>query len=390
VVKTKSSIKAVQILCVMVGILGTVPLTAYAGCITDSEQCSTTVTTQEECESKSVSGTWNDGVCGGESTTTTPSTTDPGTTTTDNGKPTTTDPGTTTTDNGEPTTTDPGTTTTDNGKPTTTDPGTTTTDNGKPTTTDPGTTTTDNGKPTTTDPGTTTTDNGKPTTTDPGTTTTDNGKPTKEDNNLFSLPVLKVYGVDNTGKSVEGLNAIFAGGISVDRGKSFVDATQTPLELKKGGSIQVKGSITPADGHKGKLAELIVVGLHTSDTNDASCIFATGKHTYYMMVDATPTSEIYCEWKNGGECKDDNNLPRARSKDTATGYYTEWTGWDTTLVNLKPFRTITSLDKLEEIQLYVDNNVGYTGFVCVNFGYRLTETRTIIFNGDPLKFKVSE
>jgi len=345
VVKTKSSIKAVQILCVMVGILGTVPLTAYAGCITDSEQCSTTVTTQEECESKSVSGTWNDGVCGGESTTTTPSTTDPGTTTTDNGKPTTTDPGTTTTDNGEPTTTDPGTTTTDNGKPTTTDP---------------------------------------------GTTTTDNGKPTKEDNNLFSLPVLKVYGVDNTGKSVEGLNAIFAGGISVDRGKSFVDATQTPLELKKGGSIQVKGSITPADGHKGKLAELIVVGLHTSDTNDASCIFATGKHTYYMMVDATPTSEIYCEWKNGGECKDDNNLPRARSKDTATGYYTEWTGWDTTLVNLKPFRTITSLDKLEEIQLYVDNNVGYTGFVCVNFGYRLTETRTIIFNGDPLKFKVSE
>jgi len=253
---------------------------------------------------------------------------------------------------------------------------------GTPTSTTPST---DTGTTTpSTDTGTTTpsTDTGTTTpSTDTGTTT-----PSKEDNNLFSLPVLKVYGVDNTGKSVEGLNAIFAGGISIG-GKSFVDATQTPVELKEGGSIQIKGTITPADGHNGKLAELIVVGLHTSDINDTSCILKAGQHTYYMMVDTTPTSEIYCEWKEGGECKDDNNLPRVRSKDTAGGYYTEWTGWDTTLVNLKPFRTIPSLDKLEEIQLYVDNNVSYTGFVCVNFGYRL-EDKTLIFNADPLKFRV--
>jgi len=202
------------------------------------------------------------------------------------------------------------------------------------------------------------------------------------------LPILKVFGIDNAGQSISGINSKFAGGISSDSGKSFIDAIQTPVELKKGGSIQIKGEITPDSSHSGKSAEIIVVGLHTSDINDTSCDLAIGKHTYYMMVDATPTSEIYCEWKEGGECKDDNNLPRVKSKNSADSYYTEWTRWDTTLANLKPSRTVPSIEKLEET-LYVDNNLNYTGFICVNFGYRLDD-KTLIFNAEPLKFRVSE
>jgi len=205
----------------------------------------------------------------------------------------------------------------------------------------------------------------------------------------LTLPKLeKVFGIDGNGKSVDVSGAVFAGGISSDSGKSFMDAIQTPVELKKGGSIQIKGEITPDSSHSGKSAEIIVVGLHTSDINDTSCDLVIGKHTYYMMVDATPTSEIYCEWKEGGECKDDNNLPRVKSKNSADSYYTEWTRWDTTLANLKPSRTVPSIDKLEET-LYVDNNLSYTGFICVNFGYRLDD-KTLIFNAEPLKFRVSE
>lgn len=203
------------------------------------------------------------------------------------------------------------------------------------------------------------------------------------------LPKLeKVFGIDGNGKSVDISSATFAGGISIDDGTSFIDATQTPtpVELKKGGSIQIKGSITPANGHSSKSAELIVVGLYTQDVNDTSCIYTEGKHHYYMIVD---TTEIYCEWKENGECKDGQKLPRVKSKDSANGYYSEWMQWDTNLANLKPFQSINLPSKLDDVQLYVDNNVGYTGFVCVNFGYRL-EDKTLVFNGDPLKFKVSE
>lgn len=329
-----------QVVYITISAISISPLVTYAGGCFVGGQCSATITSQDECRSKKGAIWKEEESCGG---TTTPST-GTETTTPSTGTETTT-PSTGT----ETTTPSTGTETT---TPTT----------GKETTTP--STGTETATPST-GTETTTPTTGKETTT-----------PTK-DGSLLSL---KVYGINQSGQSVEGLDATFAGGISINGASNSLDAT-----VKKGDRIQISGNITPHTEHQGKSAELIVVGLYTSDINDTSCTYAPGKHHYYMIVEKT---EIYCEWKANGECKDGQKLPRGRSKDSANGYYDEWTQWDTNLANLKSFRSIDSLNKLENVQLYVDNSIGYTGFVCVNFGYRLSEDKTLVFNGEPLKFKV--
>ncbi|MEN9847663.1 MAG: hypothetical protein RL368_403 [Pseudomonadota bacterium] len=220
----------------------------------------------------------------------------------------------------------------------------------------------------------------------------------KDTSTATKFSSLNVFGIDKNGNAIDVSGTTFAGGISIDGGQNFIDATKTVVGLKKGSSIQISGNITPSSTHKGKSADLIVVGLYSKDLTDESCTLKesaknSGQQAYYMVV-GQGSPEFYCKWNNtwnaaNGECKDGQKF--TRSKSSATDYYQEWQQWDASLTNLQASKSITSLDEMKEIALYVDKGISHAGFICVNFGYRLQDgTGTLIFNAEPLKFKVSE
>lgn len=236
------------------------------------------------------------------------------------------------------------------------------------------------------------------TSTDSGNQKTSETTVNKDTSTATRFSSLNVFGVDNNGNAIDVSGVTFAGGISIDGGQNFIDATKTVVGLKKGSSIQISGNITPSSTHKGKSADLIVVGLYTKDLTDESCTLKestknSGQQAYYMVV-GQGSPEFYCKWNNtwnaaNGECKDGQKF--TRSKSSATDYYQEWQQWDASLANLQASKSIASLDEMKEIALYVDKGISHAGFICVNFGYRLQDgTGTLIFNADPLKFKVSE
>ncbi len=229
--------------------------------------------------------------------------------------------------------------------------------------------------------------------TDSGNQKTSETTVNKDTSTATRFSSLNVFGVDKNGNSIDVSGTTFAGGISIDGGQNFIDATKTVVGLKKGSSIQISGNITPSNTHKGKSADLIVVGLYTKDLTDESCTLNSGQQAYYMVV-GQGSPEFYCKWNNtwntANECKDGQKFTRS-SKSSAADYYQEWQQWDASLTNLQASKSIASLDEMKEVALYVDKGISYAGFICVNFGYRLQDgTGTLVFNADPLKFKVSE
>ena len=234
----------------------------------------------------------------------------------------------------------------------------------------------------------------------PTTTSTDSGNQktsettvNKDTSTVTKFSSLNVFGIDKNGNAIDVSGTTFTGGISIDGGQNFIDATKTVVGLKKGSSIQISGNITPSNTHKGKSADLIVVGLYTKDLTDESCTLNSGQQAYYMVV-GQGSPEFYCKWNNtwntANECKDGQKFTRS-SKSSAADYYQEWQQWDASLTNLQASKSIASLDEMKEVALYVDKGISYAGFICVNFGYRLQDgTGTLVFNADPLKFKVSE
>ncbi len=189
------------------------------------------------------------------------------------------------------------------------------------------------------------------------------------------------------------------GGISVN-GASFELAATDVKQLKvdasgavtqKGDLITVEGVIIPNSEHVDKPADIIVVALYSS--TDISC--DPSKGDYYMLTKPGrgDLNNNYCAWiYEEGEKPDYCHHEVPNQSDA---YYTRSSGqsaylskWNGQLDSLLPLARLDQLSSEEKMMLYQDRP-RYTGHVCINFGYRLQdEPKTLIFNGDPIKFSV--
>ncbi len=77
-------------------------------------------------------------------------------------------------------------------------------------------------------------------------------------------------------------------------------------------------------------------------------------------------------------------LPTTRRSINAESYWARWNG---KLDGLKALARGKLSERTELRGLYMDT-LNYTGHVCINFGYRLDDGK-IIFNGEPVKYRVS-
>ncbi len=181
-----------------------------------------------------------------------------------------------------------------------------------------------------------------------------------------------VLGFDQNGNAVT-LTTQFYGSIN---GES-VDA---PVALSNGNSVEIKGMVVPDSKHKNRSADIIVVGLYTteSDKLQADCDPANG---HFYMNTAGFTNK-YCNWIVNGrpdECNDRN----LRDRPTTVNDF--WTRWNGHMDSLKPMYTGVTLDETGVNQVLYEDTIGnYQGQVCLYFGYRLEGT--LVFNSDPIVF----
>jgi hypothetical protein len=170
-----------------------------------------------------------------------------------------------------------------------------------------------------------------------------------------------------------------------------------------------------------------VVAFHRPDPNNLSCDATTNQPTgYYMFVKGDSYNDNYCFWDVDvpAEAKDkyeEKTLPyrdendqlicnrleegsvRPRSSRSEEPHF--WQRWNENLDTLSPLFYAAELQSTMPITLYKDTP-SYQGHVCLYFSYWLRDLScqddnktccrqpekncTLIFNGEPLQFSVSE
>ncbi len=121
--------------------------------------------------------------------------------------------------------------------------------------------------------------------------------------------------------------------------------------------------------------ELLANALQSSWLNEAYCKRIKGSWN---------TSSLTCNVCN-------SSLENTLDKDLirrSISVQTYWNRWSGKLNDLKPLASGFLSERTELTGLYMDT-LNYTGHVCINFGYRL-ENGTIVFNGNPIKYHVSQ
>lgn len=191
-------------------------------------------------------------------------------------------------------------------------------------------------------------------------------------------------------------SSVFLGGV----GTSISDLTSSGFltdnqTLKFGETVSISGVILPKAEDVGKMVDILVVGLYLpneelSKVSDA-CDPNNGGN-YYVNIRA---EDIYCFWIadghnisecNGTEANPTNAQVMNRRSATKEDYWQKWNGkLDQTGLPAIARGVLTNPTNLTG--LYTDK-LNYTGHVCINFGYRL-ENGTIVFNGNPIKYRVS-
>ncbi|EDN70345.1 Ig-like, group 2 [Beggiatoa sp. PS] len=208
-------------------------------------------------------------------------------------------------------------------------------------------------------------------------------------------PVLSLNNQGPVGNS----QAQFYGGISLND-SAFELTNESVVRLND--TITVGGIIVPEQTHVEQQADILVVGLHTPDSNNSNCDPQEG--SYYMN---TGSENNYCSWIVQGINAGEYCNPNATRRQTVDSYWQSWSG---NLTELVPLYTVTLTDQIkltaEEGQMLYRDKPDYTGYVCLNFGYRLhdpscqaDETNCcqqpdkncpLIFNGDTINFSVQE
>lgn len=177
----------------------------------------------------------------------------------------------------------------------------------------------------------------------------------------------QVFSVEDNSGAIADSTALFHAGISVNDGGFYL--THNHVKAFQD-TITISGVIIPENEHKGKPADIVVVGFYTPDPDNEECEYREGSG-YYMKAGN--------DWQ-------------------------KWNGNIKTLVSLDTV-TLSELVMLTapEDMLYQDQPA-YTGRVCLNFGYRVHDSRclpeedncclqndtncTIVFNGETIKFSV--
>jgi len=235
--------------------------------------------------------------------------------------------------------------------------------------------------------------------------TTEQSKPLPDNNSALEIELAKyptmneVYSLEKNGP-VENSTAQFHGGISLN-GSDFEVNKENVVRLND--TITVGGIIIPEQTHVGQQADILVVGLYTPDSNNSNC--EPQKGSYYMN---TGSENNYCSWivegMNAGEYCNPNATVRRQTVDS---YWQRWSG---NLTELASLYTVTLSDQVkltaEEGQVLYQDKPDYTGYVCLNFGYRLHDPNCqvdetnccqqpdkncpLIFNGETINFSVRE
>lgn len=193
-------------------------------------------------------------------------------------------------------------------------------------------------------------------------------------------------------------SSVFLGGI----GKPNDTLTATDFltdnqNLKVGETISINGLIAPKTEDIGKTADILVVGLYLPNEKSGNGVDACDPNNggnYYVN---TRAEDIYCFWiadghntsecNSGAESNSTNAQVMNRRSAANYNYWQKWNGkLDQTGLPAIAKGTLTSPTYLAG--LYTDK-LNYTGHVCINFGYRL-ENSTIVFNGNPIKYRVSQ
>ena len=196
--------------------------------------------------------------------------------------------------------------------------------------------------------------------------------------------------------------AKFYGGISVDGGSVLLNNQ----DVQQGQTIAINGKIIPAPEHGGQEAEIVVVGLYLSDNEIDetaevdNCDVTKGSWYMNTRYGANPQDNQYCNWisqsangemfQPGAIC---NNRPTLR-RGTPESYWNEWNG-KLDPNNLRSLYTVQLPSDQTAVEFTVDSGkvlyrdaATYTGQVCIHFGYRLVKDGTLVFNGNPVTYRI--
>ena len=191
------------------------------------------------------------------------------------------------------------------------------------------------------------------------------------------------------GVGMKGGMAVDPKGNSIPTGAKFAIGVSNDA-VAKGQPITVRGNIQSDAKHNGT-AELIVVALYKKSGTDCSAPKAGSEASegYYVLG-----SKGYCryigesgkvnEGKQQSECY---STPRSKPVESWGADWQQWDGKLESLQSVKEIQLPITSDSIET--LYDDLSVGYTGHVCLTFGYRLKGgDGSVFFNGDPIQFTV--
>ncbi|MEY3218683.1 MAG: hypothetical protein RIT27_40 [Pseudomonadota bacterium] len=200
------------------------------------------------------------------------------------------------------------------------------------------------------------------------------------------------------GNNPQTATATFFGGVAVD-GQQATSAKM--LDITTGQTISVDGLIVPQ--HQG-VADVIAVGLYVPTekltgraTAQDYCDWELGNF-YMNTADEKASTNNYCFWISKGSETTLNCNPqptnynvRRELKLNSGANVDNWKLWNGHIGDLKPMYSGVSLDSVSvnPLLLYADKP-NYTGQVCLYFGYRLTADQTLVFNGEPIIFRVSQ
>jgi hypothetical protein len=246
------------------------------------------------------------------------------------------------------------------------------------------------------------------------------------DYTTIDYPIIKpVLSSKNTG-SISDSTAQFYGGISVNSDDTF---ELTKNNVKPYDNITVNGVILPEADHVGKKADIAVIAFHRGEPSNLSCDPTNDPDGsgYYMFVKGESYNDNYCIWDvdvpaeaedkyeeetfpyldgNGklicNRLEEGSIRPRSSSRSEEPPF---WQRWNKNLDTLSPLFYAEELQSTMPITLYEDI-LSYQGHVCFYFGYWLRDLScqddneiccqqpdkncTLIFNGEPLQFSVSE
>jgi len=220
-----------------------------------------------------------------------------------------------------------------------------------------------------------------------------------DEQSLLEQPELKpIFSLSDKTGPLSNSKAQFYGGISVNDG--VFELSNSHVKRSKD-TVTISGHIVPEKAHVGHKADIIIVGLYSTQPND-EC--DPQKGDWYVN---TKAENLYCTWIPDDEarwCNDYN--PTVRSS-TTTDY---WQRWDGNLKQLPSIYKVTLSDTVlltpKEGKVLYKDIPPYAGHVCVNFGYRLHDAScgadeqncctqpdkdcTLVFNGQPIQYSVQE